>query len=297
MLHSPSLRSNLTRQQRDRDPLFFYEIVTTLGVGSMGSVARVKKRTHVIGGSARVGVQEAARREKRDKKCLNIPIIGGIFRMCIDGDLRHSKNSKFTSNDSDGLTNSSGGSFGFLFNSNRSAPSPPSYSRSDSVTSLVSIGSTTSSRTQTIQYAMKSIHLNRVTDNSFLTELRNEIEILKKLDHPHIVRAMETFEHRNQIFIVMELCSGGDLYSRDPYTEEQAARIVSSILSAIAYMHSRNILHRDLKYENVLFVNESPQAEIKLIDFGLSKIYGDNTELTEGVGTIYTMAPEVLRGD
>ena len=63
------------------------------------------------------------------------------------------------------------------------------------------------------------------------------------------MRAIETFEQRNQIFIVMELCSGGDLYSRDPYKEEEAARIVSSILSAIAYMHSKNVAHRDLKYE------------------------------------------------
>ncbi|KAL3935780.1 MAG: hypothetical protein SGBAC_008769 [Bacillariaceae sp.] len=143
---------------------------------------------------------------------------------------------------------------------------------------------------------MKSIHLNRVTDASFVSELRNEISILKQLDHPHIVRAMETFEHRNQIFIVMELCSGGDLYSRDPYTEEDAARILSSVLSALSYMHSRAIVHRDLKYENILFVSDSSKAEIKLIDFGLSKVYGDNAQLTEGVGTIYTMAPEVLKG-
>ena len=148
-----------------------------------------------------------------------------------------------------------------------------------------------------IEYAMKSIHLSRVTDESFVTELKNEISILKQLDHPHIVRPIETFEHRNQIFIVMELCSGGDLYSRDPYSEEEAARIVSSILSAIAYMHSRNTAHRDLKYENVLFSSPSLTAEIKLIDFGLSKVYGDDLQLTEGVRTVYTMAPEVLKGN
>lgn len=86
----------------------------------------------------------------------------------------------------------------------------------------------------------------------------------------------------------MELCSGGDLYLRDPYTEEEAARIVSSILSAVAYMHRKKIIHRDLKYENILFVNESPRAEIKLIDFGLSKKYGglDASEFSEGVGTV-----------
>lgn len=123
---------------------------------------------------------------------------------------------------------------------------------------------------------------------------------------------IETYEHRNQIFIVMELCAGGDLYSRDPYTEAEAARIVSSILSAISYMHSKNICHRDLseftyhlqwipknlclrvsqvflsiciEYENILFINDHPKAEIKLIDFGLSKKFGKE-ELTEGVGTM-----------
>jgi calcium-dependent protein kinase len=67
----------------------------------------------------------------------------------------------------------------------------------------------------------------------------------------------------------MELCSGGDLYSRDPYTEEEAARITSSILSAIGYMHSKGFTHRDLKYENILFMSNDPQSEIKLIDFGM----------------------------
>ena len=89
----------------------------------------------------------------------------------------------------------------------------------------------------------------------------------------------------------MELCSGGDLYTRDPYTQEEAARIVSSIMSAVAYMHRKHICHRDLKYENILFVNESPRAEIKLIDFGLSSKYGGSAgpgsdEMTEGVGTV-----------
>jgi calcium-dependent protein kinase len=110
-----------------------------------------------------------------------------------------------------------------------------------------------------------------------------------------LFRAIETFELKKEIFIVMELCSGGDLYARDPYTEEEAARITSSILSAVSYMHSRKIVHRDLKYENILFVDDKPSSEIKLIDFGLSKKYGDG-HLTEGVGTIYTMSPEVLKG-
>jgi calcium-dependent protein kinase len=86
-------------------------------------------------------------------------------------------------------------------------------------------------------------------------------------------------------FLSQELCSGGDLYSRDPYTEEEAARITSSILSAVSYMHSKGIIHRDLKYENILFIDNDPRAEIKLIDFGLSKRFG-HEDMTEGVGTV-----------
>lgn len=112
-------------------------------------------------------------------------------------------------------------------------------------------------------YALKCINLDRVNDLSFINELKNEIEIMKKLDHPHITRLIETYDYKGELFMVMELCSGGDLYSRDPYTEDQAARIVGSILSAVDFMHDHDIIHRDLKYENILFANPSPTAEIK----------------------------------
>ena len=268
----------------------------------MGSVARVQKRTAIIGGSARKPFQQAVRRQRRSQKCLELPLIGGLFRCCLDANLKHSDDSDQRSFGGGGVLKSASSWLDMVEDSSRSLinsrdkPSSvylPMMLRSESVGSLGSSVNLSenkdSDRSLPIQYAMKSIHLDRVTDKNFLAELRNEIDILKRLDHPHIVRAIETFEHKDQISIIMELCSGGDLYSRDPYTEEQAARIISSILSAIVYMHGRNIVHRDLKYENVLFVNDSPHAEIKLIDFGLSKIYGDKSEIAEGVGTIYTM--------
>lgn len=255
----------------------------------MGSVARVKKRINVVGGSARKDIQEAVKRQKRNKEVLQIPVIGNLFRCCIDGDLRHRRENGIFTKTSERLSSILRPQGEGILSINSFDSLHDSFHGSD--------GSDGSRKSSDINYAMKSIHLNRVTDASFVLELRNEISILKQLDHPHIVRAMETFEHRNQIFIVMELCSGGDLYSRDPYKEEDAARILSSVLSALAYMHSKNVVHRDLKYENILFVNDSPKAEVKLIDFGLSKVYGDNAQLTEGVGTIYTMAPEVLKGN
>mmetsp|Transcript_4005 Transcript_4005/g.6698 ORF Transcript_4005/g.6698 Transcript_4005/m.6698 type:complete len:785 (-) Transcript_4005:21-2375(-) len=272
-LKAKGLRSNLMREQKDRDPLFYYEIMKVVGVGSMGSVAMVRKRDDVIGGSARKELVLSFRRQKRNNDCFKIPVVGGLFKFCMEA----------KDGDEPGGSRHGGASRrGDLLQSKESEMSVATANGSNEQVSVL--------------YALKSIHLNRVTDTVFIEELENEIEILKRLDHPHIVRPIETFVHRNQLYIVMELCSGGDLYSRDPYTEEEAARIVSSILSAVGYMHSRKVVHRDLKYENILFVNDSPHAEIKLIDFGLSKKYASDKELTEGVGTIYTMAPEVLKG-
>lgn len=123
------------------------------------------------------------------------------------------------------------------------------------------------------------------------------VEILKTLDHPNIVRAFETFDYRGRLYIVMELCSGKDLYSRDPYTEAEAKRIMTSILEAVAYLHAKGIVHRDLKYENIMFIDETPNADIRLIDFGLSQKFATGEHLHDFVGTVYTMAPELINGD
>ncbi|CAB9524981.1 MAP kinase-activated protein kinase 2 (Fragment) [Seminavis robusta] len=283
---SSVLRSNLTRDHKNRDPLFYYEVQKVLGVGSMGSVVKVRKRDEVVGGSARKSLQGTFRREKLMQDCVNVPVVGWIAKHCLWNPLGNHEQQLNNSSSTSSVRN-------LLSLGSKSSPFKPVGGSNESGDSL----ETPKKEKYEMNYAMKSIHLSRVTDQTFVEELRNEVSVLKALDHPHIVRCIETFEHRHQIFIIMESCSGGDLYSRDPYTEDEAARIISSILSAISYMHQRQIIHRDLKYENVLFVNDSAQAEIKLIDFGLSKRYGKDEELMEGVGTIYTMAPEVLKGN
>lgn len=99
---------------------------------------------------------------------------------------------------------------------------------------------------------------------------------------------------------MLENCSGGDLYARGPYSEKASAKIVGKLLSAIVHMHQHGCTHRDLKYENVMFESREEDAEIKLIDFGLAKKSipgsGDSEFMTAGVGTLYTIAPEVLLG-
>jgi calcium-dependent protein kinase len=146
------------------------------------------------------------------------------------------------------------------------------------------------------QYALKTIQLNRISDQ-FIKELRNEIEILRRLDHPHIVRAFDVFESKRRVFLILELCTGGDLTSRGPQPEPRAARIASEIVSSVACMHSQGICHRDLKMENILFEDSSPESHVKLIDFGLSKIYLKGSKKLKGMtGTLYSMAPEVMNG-
>ena len=148
-----------------------------------------------------------------------------------------------------------------------------------------------------VDYALKSIQLDRVSP-TFVTELKNEIEILKTMDHPNIVRLHEVYYHKKQIYMILELCDGGDLYTRLPYTEKDSAYITGKLLSAVKYMHDHGIVHRDLKFENIMFENKSPEAEVKVIDFGLSKKFVDNKigVMREGVGTLYSMAPQVLQG-
>lgn len=133
-----------------------------------------------------------------------------------------------------------------------------------------------------------------------IEQLKNEVEILKTLDHKNIIKAYETFSFKETrtLEIVMELCTGGDLHARMPYTEGTAANVLKQIFSAISYVHEREIIHRDIKFENIMFESDHPEACVKVIDFGLSKKYSiDNPVLTERVGTLYSMSPETMKGN
>ena len=88
---------------------------------------------------------------------------------------------------------------------------------------------------------------------SLYEELQNEIAILRHMDHPNVVKAYEVFTRNWEISIIMECCSGGDLHARKPYSEMDANSISKQLLSAIRYMHSKGIVHRDLKFENIMW--------------------------------------------
>jgi calcium-dependent protein kinase len=149
-----------------------------------------------------------------------------------------------------------------------------------------------------VLYAVKEIDASLV-NREFENEMRNEIKLLRALDHPNIERIYEVYKHPTSGFlsIIMDYCSGGDLNARKPYTESQARSIVLSLCEALNYMHSPTpdvVIHRDIKFENIMFESSAEDAQIKLIDFGLSAKYA-YTMLNGKVGTAYTMAPEVIR--
>lgn len=109
-----------------------------------------------------------------------------------------------------------------------------------------------------------------------LNMIMTEIGILQELDHPNIVSYMETFEEPRFIYIVMESCTGGELFdSREIiskngkcFTERQTCEIVKKTLSALNHCHKMNIIHRDIKPENLMFGKD---GEIRLVDFGLAQ--------------------------
>lgn len=134
-----------------------------------------------------------------------------------------------------------------------------------------------------------------------IPRFRQEIDIMKNLDHPNVVKLFETFEDDNKIYLIMELCSGGELFDKIVkkgfFTESYACFIMKQIFGVINYLHLKNIAHRDLKPENFLFFDKSSESLIKIIDFGLSSYFSEeNPEMKTKAGTPYYVAPEVLTG-
>ena len=136
-------------------------------------------------------------------------------------------------------------------------------------------------------------------------EIKDEIEILKTLDHPDIVRIIESFNTKDSYVLVTEYCEGGELFDqvRNQLSETQIAIIFRQLLSGLAYLHSHNIVHRDLKLENIL-IHETEKSKttgedlfnIKIIDFGTARIFDNKKRKPQSiVGSSYYIAPEVLK--
>ena len=151
-------------------------------------------------------------------------------------------------------------------------------------------------------FAMKKI--NKVKENEIDDmEIKNEIDILSKLDHPNIVKIIEFYSTPKAYYIITDFCSCGELYNqlKHEYTENQLAVLFYQVLSGLSYLHSKNIVHRDLKLENILISEIEKDNNtndkyfwVKIIDFGTAKIFEKNKNEKAVVGSSYYIAPEVL---
>lgn len=135
-------------------------------------------------------------------------------------------------------------------------------------------------------------------DEKTYFKVKKEIEVLKSLHHPSIIKIYEFFEDDKRIYIILEKCDGGELFdmiTQNKFLGENVAAIVSKqIFSAAAYMHSQNIVHRDLKPENILLEETHDYLNLKIIDFGTACRYSIGSPLNEIVGSPFYLSPEVV---
>ena len=149
---------------------------------------------------------------------------------------------------------------------------------------------------------MKIIKCKSSEPRTNSTEIIKQINILKTLDHPNIIKVYEFYSTQNYIYIINELCTGGELFNRiveiKYFSESTACFIMRQLLSAVAYCHEKGVIHRDLKPENILIENSEEKNNeyfhIKIIDFGTCELLKQK-KLTEQIGTSFYIAPEVLK--
>ena len=149
-------------------------------------------------------------------------------------------------------------------------------------------------------FAMKVIKKSSAKAKEEEENLMNEVDILRKLDHPNIVKITDFYSLKTEYNIITEYCQEGELFdeikAQSPFSEAMAAWYLRQILSAVCYCHGMNIIHRDLKPENILIVKRQKNGyhPIKIIDFGTAKVFQKEKAEHLLIGSAYYIAPEVL---
>ncbi|ONM59704.1 Putative CDPK-related protein kinase [Zea mays] len=148
--------------------------------------------------------------------------------------------------------------------------------------------------------AVKVIPKAKMTTSIAIEDVRREVKILKALaGNKNLVQFYDAYEDNDNVYIVMELCEGGELLDRilsrgGKYSEDDAKAVLVQILNVVAFCHIQGVVHRDLKPENFLFTSKDDDSHLKAIDFGLSDFVKPDERLNDIVGSAYYVAPEVL---
>lgn len=147
------------------------------------------------------------------------------------------------------------------------------------------------------EVAVKTLNTNGLPADK-LEQVRAEVQNQLTMDHPNICRLLEVYEEPGCIRLVLERMKGSDLFEhltkRGRYLESDAVGLMRQICGAIAYCHRQGVCHRDVKLENFCLEDQSQDARVKMIDFGLSEAFGP-MPMTDACGTLYYVAPEVLK--
>lgn len=152
------------------------------------------------------------------------------------------------------------------------------------------------------EFAVKILDKN--FDDNDLDALVREFNLLRELRHFNIIRLFAAYESPRNLYLVMELATGGELMHRlgssevkEVYSEDAVKRHTLRILSAVEYMHSKNVAHRDLKPENVLLADQTDLSTIKIVDLGLARTFEARTSMRTICGTHKYLAPELVECD
>ncbi|KAF8406644.1 hypothetical protein HHK36_008734 [Tetracentron sinense] len=152
-----------------------------------------------------------------------------------------------------------------------------------------------------LKYACKSISKRKLANKKEVEDVQREVLMLQHLTgQPNIVEFKGAYEDTKNVHLVMELCSGGELFDRitakKNYSEKEAATLGRQIVNVVHVCHFMGVMHRDLKPENFLMVSPDDDSPLKATDFGLSVFIEEGKVYTELVGSAYYVAPEVLQG-
>jgi len=142
-------------------------------------------------------------------------------------------------------------------------------------------------------YALKVIYGNH--EDSVRRQIRTEIEILRDVDNPNVVKCHDMFDHNGEIQVLLEFMDGGSLEGTHIPQEPQLSDLARQILSGLAYLHRRHIVHRDIKPSNLLI---NTRKQVKIADFGVGRILEQTMDpCNSAVGTIAYMSPERINTD
>lgn len=147
--------------------------------------------------------------------------------------------------------------------------------------------------------ALKRID-KRTVSAKILQQLIAEVEIFLTLDHPNVTRLNDVYDTDKEIALLTECLDGGELYARlaelKTFPEPLAAETTRQMLRAVGYLHSHDIVHRDLKLENFLYESSAEDAPLKVIDFGFAKVWDSSKLMQASCGSVAYVSPDVLRG-